>query len=510
MEYYRLLNLIREPFANTPNPDLFFPSRQHRACLQQLEMAVRLRRGLNVVIGDVGSGKTMLSRLLIRALSGDELLDTHLMLDPEFSDPLEFLEATAELFRIRISGEVGAGSRRVKEGIKRYLFQRGVKEKGTVVLIIDEGQKLSKENVEVLRELLNYETNDYKLLQIVIFAQKEFDSTVQNVANFRDRINLRLHLGPLSFREMGAMIRFRLERAAQHPTGWRPDFSWPALYAIYRATGGYPRGTIHLCHQCVLLMIIQNRASVNRTMVKACVRRSAAPTAAMPGFSRPVLAGGLVLLLTGVIFWTASTTVALLLSEPAGKTMSSGRKGATASEIIRKRIPVNDEPVELDQRLTPPAVLGTVAIHSGETLGELLKWVYGSSNPEYLEQVIRINTGITDPNRLVAGQRVRFPAIPVPGARKENAVASWRELRRVSRLEEAVWYLRRRDRLEGNILKLLPFWNDRNGLSFSIGYLSGSGEEAGGDAVPGVLPEDPSGQIIAAWPPDTVFFAAID
>jgi len=75
----------------------------------------------------------------------------------------------------------------LKEYIKKYLFRKGVDEKKTVVLIIDEGQKLPEFCMEILREFLNYETNEFKLLQIVIFAQNEFRQILKAHANFADR-----------------------------------------------------------------------------------------------------------------------------------------------------------------------------------------------------------------------------------------------------------------------------------------------------------------------------------
>ncbi|MBW2200522.1 MAG: transposase, partial [Deltaproteobacteria bacterium] len=66
MDYFKILNLNREPFSNSPDPEYFFQSRQHLGCLQKVELALRLRRGLNVVIGDIGTGKTTLCRQLIR------------------------------------------------------------------------------------------------------------------------------------------------------------------------------------------------------------------------------------------------------------------------------------------------------------------------------------------------------------------------------------------------------------------------------------------------------------
>ncbi|MBW2333990.1 MAG: transposase, partial [Deltaproteobacteria bacterium] len=91
MDYFKILNFKKEPFSNSPDPEFFFESLEHLGCLQKLELSLRLRRGLNVVIGDVGTGKTTLCRQLIRKFSGEEKVETYLILDPYFSSPLEFL-----------------------------------------------------------------------------------------------------------------------------------------------------------------------------------------------------------------------------------------------------------------------------------------------------------------------------------------------------------------------------------------------------------------------------------
>ena len=272
MEYFSILNLNKEPFSNSPDPDFFFQSNQHLGCLQKLELALRLRRGLNVVLGDVGTGKTTLCRQLIRRFADDKAYETHLILDPKYSSPSEFLTTIAEMFTKRLSGNA-ANDWQLKETIKKYIFQRGVDEDKTVVLIIDEGQKIPKFCLEILREFLNFETNKYKLLQIVIFAQKEFEKTLEQHANFADRINLYHVLEPMSFRDTRLMIQFRLKQSSP---GHQPPalFSYPALWAIYRLTRGYPRKIINLCHRSVLTMIIQNQTKVGWRLVRSCVRRA--------------------------------------------------------------------------------------------------------------------------------------------------------------------------------------------------------------------------------------------
>ena len=175
MDYFSILNLNREPFSNSPDPDYFYHSSQHLDCLQKLELSLHLRRGLNVIIGDVGTGKTTLCRQIIRRFANRKDMETHLVLDPLFKDPADFLAATAKLLSGRKLPE-GTTDWQAKEFIKHTLFRKGVDQKRTTILIIDEGQKIPVFCLELLREFLNYETNDYKLLQIVIFAQKEFEA----------------------------------------------------------------------------------------------------------------------------------------------------------------------------------------------------------------------------------------------------------------------------------------------------------------------------------------------
>ena len=271
MDYFRILNFTKEPFSNSPDPELFYGSKQHLGCLQQLELSLRLRRGLNVVIGEVGTGKTTLCRQIIRILSNDDRIETHLILDPHFSTAAEFLASIAEML-VGSRPSKKASNRQIKEVIKTHLFTKGVDEDRTTALIIDEGQKIPVFCLEILRELLNYETNDQKLLQIVIFAQGEFETTLKEHRNFSDRINLYDFLHPLNFRDTRLMIRHRLDRASAS-SDMVTFFSFPSLWAIYRATKGYPRRIVTLCHRSLLTVIIQNREKAGWLLVRSCAKR---------------------------------------------------------------------------------------------------------------------------------------------------------------------------------------------------------------------------------------------
>jgi general secretion pathway protein A len=240
--------------------------------LQKLELSILLRRGLNVIIGDVGTGKTTLCRQLIRRFAKRDEITTHLILDPLFVDARELLTAVGKML-MGPTAKLASNEWQIKEQIKQFLFKSGVKEDKTTVLIIDEGQKIPVFCLEILREFLNYETNEFKLLQIIIFAQKEFENTVKKYANFADRINLYHYLKPLSFRDTRMMIKFRLEKSKE--ANKKIDiFSYPALLKIYRITDGYPRKIINLCHHCILTMIVQNRTRVSSALVRSCIKRA--------------------------------------------------------------------------------------------------------------------------------------------------------------------------------------------------------------------------------------------
>jgi len=295
MEYFKLLNLDKEPFSNSPDPDYFFKSRQHNECLQKLELSLRLRRGLNVVIGEVGTGKTTLCRQMIKKFSRDEQFETHLILDPHMADAAVFLKYVAQMFEREPDVATGGGAD-YKEFIKQYLYKRGVEQNRVVVLIIDEGQKIPVPILEILRELLNYETNEYKLLQIVIFAQREFELILDQHANFADRINLLHVLGPLSFKDTRLMIDYRLQKAGAEGN-LASMLSFPALVAIYRATGGYPRKIVNLCHRIMLAMIVKNQKRASWRLVRSCIPRTAAKKVS----GRWQKAAGALLVVIGVV-----------------------------------------------------------------------------------------------------------------------------------------------------------------------------------------------------------------
>ncbi|GAB7081743.1 ExeA family protein [Megalodesulfovibrio paquesii] len=273
MSYLNLLDLKEEPFSNSPDPEFFYESPQHLDCLHRLEISVRLMRGLNVVLGEVGAGKSTLCRLLLRNLNRDAAVRSHLLLDPQFSSAKAMLEVLYSMF-LEEDAPAGLSEWQLKEAVKNQLFRTAVDDGKLVTLIIDEGQKISHTCLEVLRELLNYETNNTKLLQIVIFAQTEFAELIRKHPNVADRVNEFTVLGPLNFLQTRAMIRHRMARAAKSAQG-KERFTFLGYLAVHRITGGYPRKIVRLCHKVMLGCILRNQSVAGWRLVHACNARVA-------------------------------------------------------------------------------------------------------------------------------------------------------------------------------------------------------------------------------------------
>ena len=269
MSYFTALKLEREPFSTSPDPSFFYHSVEHTTALNRLEIAIRLRRGLSLVLGDVGTGKTTLSRALFQAFAGEEdEYIFHMILDPSFKSEYQFLVHLSKLFGISPFFRSTVDH---LEAIERYLFQKTVEEQKTVVLVIDESQKMLDGNLEILRTLLNYETNEYKMLQLVILGQMELLPRIKSVHNFVDRISMKFIINPLDERETAAMIRFRLKEAGYHQD--QELFTSEAMHRIHEYTRGYPRQIALMCHNAIEHLVMRDCDVVTESIIDRVIEQ---------------------------------------------------------------------------------------------------------------------------------------------------------------------------------------------------------------------------------------------
>ncbi|MFC1877217.1 AAA family ATPase, partial [Thermodesulfobacteriota bacterium] len=519
--------------------------------LQKLELSLRLRRGLNVVIGEVGTGKTTLCRQLLRRFSDDTEIESHLILDPYFSTPHEFLLAVTEMLTNQTYPE-NIDDYKLKEHIKHALFTKGVDENKTVILIIDEGQKIPVFCLELLREFLNFETNDYKLLQIAIFAQREFDNTLKEHANFSDRINLYHLLKPMNFRDTRAMIQYRLNQSSAVAKRLAL-FTYPALWAIYRATNGYPRKIVNVCHRSILTMIIQNKSKANWFLVQSCIRRVFSS-----GKKRVwQFAAILLIVLVGTVFtipkWLPNqATSPLFIETEASKEMHASiinpmpvapvTRDGSESVITSKgsitqetEVPVTSAKPSLseDDSESPkktqlhasattaplvtnpgihevPGVLGQMKVKRHETLGGLIQTIYGVFNKAHLQSVLRINPHIKNPDTINVGEVILFPAI-ASHVEAQPLKRWWVQITEEDSLE-AVFRFLRQDTAVAFPARLIPYWNRSSGLHFSVLLIQPFFDETSAvnklkhlrlsGGLSGI-----KGGIVSEWDAHTVFYA---
>ncbi|MDD4939659.1 MAG: AAA family ATPase [Candidatus Omnitrophica bacterium] len=271
MSYFKVLGFEREPFSTSPDPDFFYLSKEHEAALSNTLIELRLKRGLSVILGDVGTGKTTLSRKLITELKDRPDFVFQIILDPSFEKEELLLSALARNFDIPAGNSSNLSIPELREALERFLFQKGVGENKIITLIIDEAQKLSTASLEVLRVLLNYETNEFKLLQLVLLGQLELYSRIMDIPNFFDRISFKYTLNPLDFEETKEMIDFRVRQA-----GYKANihlFLDDAIKEIHRHTRGYPRRITMLCHTALKELLLKNKFVVDPQMINEIIQR---------------------------------------------------------------------------------------------------------------------------------------------------------------------------------------------------------------------------------------------
>jgi general secretion pathway protein A len=272
--YNAFFGLNQFPFNLTPDPKFLYLTRSHREALAALAYAVLARKGIFVLSGDAGTGKTTLLMSTLQHLA-DSPVRCSVIMNPTLT-PAEFLEAVLLDFGFR---EVPDSKARRVVLLQEYLWK--VQSEGQIaLLVVDEAHKLSPEVLEEVRLLGNFETAEQKLLQIVLLGQNELEQLLNEgqLRQFRQRIALRIQIHPLPFEEVGLYVHHRWTTAG----GAQPPFSEQALAAISYATQGIPRLINAVCDNALLDAFADESSTVEMRHVATACRDLHLPQLALP------------------------------------------------------------------------------------------------------------------------------------------------------------------------------------------------------------------------------------
>jgi general secretion pathway protein A len=229
---------MRSPFRGSPNPTLMLPTGSLQVAIDKIRFMISERQGLALILGDNGMGKSTVLRYLHADYSA-EGYTTGLINQTEFPSPYAFLKAACAEFGI----EARRSQYAQHSALEEWLIGE-FKANRTVILFVDEGQRFDSEKLEVVRSLLNFETYDDKLLQIVMAGTLELRDRILAKRNkgFRSRVFAPCMLNAMSESEVREMIAFRCKMAgAENP------FTDEACRKVYAISGGVPRSVVSVC-----------------------------------------------------------------------------------------------------------------------------------------------------------------------------------------------------------------------------------------------------------------------
>lgn len=263
--YQHYFGLAEAPFSIAPDPRYLYLSQRHQEALAHLLYGVNGDGGFVLLTGEVGAGKTTVCRCLLQQIPAS--CDVAYIFNPKLT-----VEELLSTICVEFGIACPSGNSSIKvfvDCINAYLLDAHAKGRHTV-LIIDEAQNLSAEVLEQMRLLTNLETNERKLLQIILLGQPELARMLERpeLRQLSQRIVARYHLGPLTRAEVAAYVRHRLEVSGAQ----RQLFPAALMGRVYRLSGGVPRVINVLCDRALLGAYVQGKDRVDRATLSKAAR----------------------------------------------------------------------------------------------------------------------------------------------------------------------------------------------------------------------------------------------
>ncbi|MBV34656.1 MAG: AAA family ATPase [Rickettsiales bacterium] len=262
--YNDFFGFKKKPFTIAPDPRFLYMSERHRDALAHLLYGISSGGGFVMLTGEVGTGKTTVCRCLLEQLSSNVRLAY--ILNPKL-DAIELMATMCD--ELGIEYEPGEKSLKAFTDLLRDRLLENHEQGLNTVLMIDEAQNLSVEVMEQIRLLTNLETNERKLLQIILIGQPELQELLakKELRQLAQRITARYHLKPLSLKETASYIEHRLRVAGIQ----RPLIKSNSIKQIYQASGGVPRLINIITDRSLLGAFVERRNTINEAVVKKAV-----------------------------------------------------------------------------------------------------------------------------------------------------------------------------------------------------------------------------------------------
>jgi len=261
--YAPFFGLSENPFNVTPDSRYLYLSPQHREALNHLVYGINERKGFIVITGDIGTGKTTICRALLSML--DDSISSALILNSYLSD-LDLLETIMTEFGIG-PGQGKRSKKRYIDTLNTFLLENFTAGKNAV-LLIDESQNLSLQTLEQIRMLSNLETEQEKLLQIVLVGQPELDDLLHSplLQQLNERITVRYNIGPLDRDQVKRYVAHRL--AVAGGTEGNPNFIKGACKSVFEYSRGIPRRINTICDRALLIAYTRDTHAIDSAAIK--------------------------------------------------------------------------------------------------------------------------------------------------------------------------------------------------------------------------------------------------
>ena len=301
MNYLNFFGFSDEPFRMTPDRAFYFPSANHTALIETIRFGLRQGDGFILVTGEVGTGKTLMLRLLMSDL--DDCYETALLVSPHLT-PKQLLLAIFDDMGQSERVDEKSGFDRLIRTLNGYLYELSQQGK-KLLIIVDEAQNLPNESIEQLRLLSNFETDKQKLLQILLVGQPELDEKIQRpeLRQLLQRVNIMETLHPLSHGEMVLYAHYRLNKAGRGDI--RLDKKSRKLLWSY--TRGFPRLINKLMSRALLVAYAGQQNIDHHCLREAASSLRMRSISTKSFFRRPALVaslcGALIAIGTAVYLW---------------------------------------------------------------------------------------------------------------------------------------------------------------------------------------------------------------